>query len=180
MPLSTAQKQTLKADIIAASDPECVALEASPANSDLAFAVAALYNLTASPDHWVWRTSATKAEFVNSTSTDSDGSTQRNFIWTGNGFITRSVGEQAAWTELFNGTQSVNPSLANVRQAFLDIFSGTGNAASNRTHLANVGRRKSTRIEKLLATGTGTAATPATMGSEGPLTFQNVLDVMQS
>lgn len=180
MQLTTAQQQALKADIIAASDPACQALEADPTSSDLAVAVAALYNLNASPDYWVWRTSVAKHELVNTTSIDVDGTTPRNFIWIGNGFITRSAGEQAAWRELFNGTDSTNTSLSNVRQAFTDIFSGTGNAASNRTHLANVARRKASRIEKLLATGAGTAASPSTMGSEGPLSYPDVLEAMKS
>lgn len=175
MQLTTAQKQALKADIIAATDPECVALEASPTNSDLAFAVAALYNLTASPDFWVWRTSVSKKEIVEQASVDAT-----TFTWAGNGFITRSAGELECWNQLFNSTLSCNPSLPNVRQAFQDIFSGTGNAAANRTHLLAAGRRKATRVEDLLATGTGSTASPATMGSEGPLTFQNVLDAMQS
>ncbi len=164
MTLTPAQKAAIKADIIADAT-----LNAFPNNSDGAFAIAAIYNIAASPDFWVWRTAVTKSELVNSVGPDAT-----TFNWTGNGFITRSVGEQTAWQELFNGVQSVNPSLANVRQAFSDIFSGTGNAASNRTHLLAVARRRASRIEKLLATGTGSTASPAVMGSEGPITHQDI------
>jgi len=173
--LTTAQLQSLKAAIVA--DDAFNAFEANP-TPDGAFAVADAFNLAATPDFWVWRTSVSKSELVNMQSTDADGSTTRSFIWAGNGFITRSVGEQAAWQELFNGTGTVNPSLPNVRQAFTEIFSGTGNAASNRTHLANVGRRKAKRIEKVYATGTGTAASPATMTFEGSIAYQDVLNAM--
>lgn len=174
MQLTTAQKQALKADIIAASDPECQALEASPANSDLAFAVAALYNLTASPDHWVWKTKLTKHEAVSETSVDA---TTFNFPQ----LIARTVQEQFGWQELWNSTLSCNPSLPNVRQGFADVFSGAqAGPTAQRTHLLAMARRKATRVEKLLATGTGSTASPATMGAEGPLTFQNVLDAMQS
>jgi len=149
-------------------------LEADPTNSDKAFAVADIYNLPASPDFWVWRSSVTKSEFVNSVGPD--GTT---FNWTGAGFITRSAGEQAAWREIFNGTNEVNPSLPNVRQAFADIFSGgTNPAPANRTHLLAVARRKATRAEKLLASGTGSTASPATMTFEGGLSFNDILQAM--
>lgn len=182
MPLTTAQLQALKADIIAAADAACVALEADPSNSDKAFAVAVVYNLNASPDYWVWRTSVTKDEITNKPS--QDGTT---FVWAGNGYITRSAGEQSCWAQLFNGTNSTNPSLANVRQAFTDIFSGTGAAATNRAHLLVVARRKATRLEKLFAIDTpgsgaprGTTADPDTMVVEGGISFDDVLQAMRS
>lgn len=174
MPLTLAQKQALKADIIAASDPECVALEASPTNSDLAFAVAALYNLAASPDYWAWKTQLTKHAAVSETSVDAT-----TFSFTQ--LISRTVQEQFGWQELWNSTLSCNPSLPNVRQGFADVFSGAqAGPVAQRAHLLAMARRKATRVEKLLATGTGSTASPATMGFEGPLTFQNVLDAMQS
>lgn len=163
MSLTPAQNATLKADIIADGT-----LNAQPMNSDGAFAIAAAYNLQAAPDFWVWRTSVTKSEIVQKTSQDSTV-----FAWTGTGFITRSVGEQAAWRELFeNG--ACNPSLPNTRQAFQDIFSGgTAPAPANRTHLLAVARRKATRIEKLFATGTGSTASPAAMVIEGSISYQD-------
>jgi hypothetical protein len=162
--LTTAQLQPLKAAIDA--DPE---LSALPLNDDAAFAIAAAFNLAAAPDYWVWKSSVPKGELVNGV-----GPEGTTFNWTGNGFITRSVGEQTAWRELFNGTNTVNPSQANVRQAFADIFSGTGNAAANRTHLLAMARRKATRAEKLFATGTGSTASPAVMGFEGSVSYQDV------
>jgi hypothetical protein len=180
MPLTTAQLQTLKADIAANTATATwqgvpTAINALPNNSDANFAIADWYNATAAPDFWVWRSSVTKSELVNTTSTDADGVTTRTFNWTGTGFITRSQGERDAFAALFNGTNSVNASLPQVRQAFADIFSGnTAPAPSNRTHLLNVARRKATRAEKLLAAGTGTAASPATMGFEGTLSYFDV------
>lgn len=165
MPLTAAQLQALKTDILA--DP---ALAGQPNNSDGAFAIAAAYNLAAVPDFWVWRTSVTKEELVQSASVD--GTT---FSWTGAGFITRSVGERDAWRELFGEGGTCNPSLANVRQAFQDIFSGgTAPAPANRTHLATVARRKALRGEKLFATGTGSTVSPAVMAVEGNLSYQDV------
>ena len=166
MALTSAQLTTLKNDILA--DP---VLNAFPNNSDGAFAIAAIYNQDASPDFWVWRTAVTKHELVSKTSR-----TGSVFVWAGNGFIGRTAGEQQCWGELFNSTLTCNPSLANVRQAFLDIFSGTGNAAANRAHCDAVARRKATRAEKLFATGNGadTAANAGTLTFEGALNFNDV------
>lgn len=183
--LTAAQKTALKADIAAnantipAGRPFAgTAINAMPNSPDANFEIARWYSLLfPAVDFWVWRSSVSKGELVNSVSPD--GTT---FNWVGNGFITRSVGEQTAWKELFNGTNTVNPSLANVRQAFADIFSGTGNAASNRTHLLAVARRKANNIEKLLATaiGTGTTASPALAGYEGSVTGTQVEDARNS
>lgn len=164
MPLTPNQLAALKADIDA--DPAFNALKGT---TDGRYAIAAAYNLTAAPDFWVWRTYVTKSEVVNSTSPD--GTT---FNWTGNGFITRSSGELAAWENLWNASGSINASLPQVRQAFADIFSGSGNAAANRAHLLAVARRKATRGEKLFATGAGSTGTPATMAFEGTVYFSDV------
>jgi hypothetical protein len=171
---SPAQLATLKTDITNDVSQVFVDFKADPGNISKAQAVADAYNASASPDFWVWRSSVTKHELVNSESVDADGVSPRSFIWAGNGFISRTQGEIEAWREIFNSTLTVNPSLANVRAAFQDIFSGTGNAASNRIHLANIARRKATRVETLFATGTGTAASPGTMGAEGRLIFNSV------
>jgi hypothetical protein len=129
-------------------------------------------NEDASPVFWVWRTSVEKKEIVQSVSRNST-----TFTWAGNGFIGRSAGEIDCWNQLFNTTLTCNPSLPNVRQAFIDIFSGTGNAALNRTHLDVVARRKARVVEKLFATGTGsdTAGGSGTMTFEGPLPFTDLI-----
>lgn len=149
-------------------------MSAYPNTQDGAFDLAIYLDAPHAPDYWVWRTRVDKKEFTNDESTDADGVAKRSFIWVGNGFITRSAGEQAAWVQLFNSTLTVDASRPNVRQAFVDIFSGTGNAASNRQHLQNIARRLATRAEKLFASGTGSAASPATMSVEGRLTYQDV------
>jgi hypothetical protein len=177
MPLTPAQLSTLKTHIAANTNTVSyggsnVAINSVPNNSDGNLAIANWYNLVASPDYWVWRTSVEKKEIVQQPS--QDGTT---FIWAGNGFISRSVQELECWNQLFNSTLTCNPSLANVRQAFSDIFSGTGNAASNRTHLLACGRRKATFTETLFAVNTpgsgagrGTTADPDTMTFEGSVT----------
>ena len=165
MALTPEQRATLRADI--AADPT---LSTLPHNSSSAETIAAAYNEVASPEYWVWRTMVRKTEYLNTMSVA--GTT---FIWVGNGFITRSAGEQTAWHEMFGeGTEAnVNPSLLQVRQAFQDIFSGAGNAAANRTHLLTLSRRLATRLEVLFATGTGTPTAPGTMEVEGLLTLSD-------
>jgi hypothetical protein len=164
--LSTAQKTTLKTYIDAN-------LAAIPNTESGAFQVAAALNVTASPDFWVWRSRVSKAEYTTSTSVD--GTT---FNWTGTGYITRSVGERDAFRDLFDDNGYADPSLANVRQAFADIFSGaTAPAPANRTHLTTISRRKATLAEKLLAGGTGSTASPATMGAQGELTWADVMNI---
>ena len=165
--LNAAQLVVLKADILA--DP---ALNSQPQNEDGAFAIAAVYNTIVIPDFFVFRTKVSKSDIVNMVSP-----TGTTFSWSGaGGFIARSIQEQTAWQEIFNSDEQVNPSLANVRQAFLDIFSGAGAAAvANKTHLAAMSWRKATRVEKLFATGTGTTVSPALMAFEGPLSLQDVL-----
>lgn len=166
MQLTLAQKQALKADIIAASDPACVALEASPTNSDFAFAVKDLYNLAASPDHWVFRSVVSLVEIGNAiVATELAGLTSLNI-------------DRLAVIAVY-APSGINPSMADRRAAFDDIFSGAG-GTNTRAALAVLWRRKATRVEKLLATGTGSTGSPATMGAEGPLSFQDVLDVMAS
>lgn len=179
MHLTATQRATLKTDILAntsvipAADPTRpwvgafagMQVKDVPNNSDGHVCLAGFYSQLATPDYWVWKTAVSKEELTTATSVDNT-----TFTWVGNGFITRSAGEQAAWRELFSASGFVNASLANVRQAFNDIFSGAGNAAANRTHLLAVSRRKANIVEQLLKTsGNGTTAVPAVMGAEGDL-----------
>jgi hypothetical protein len=155
----------VKADITA--NPDLIAF---PNTADGNIEVARLYNSNAAPDFWVWRTRVTRDELL--TSIGPDGTT---FAWTGTGYITRAQGERDAFNAIFTSDAALNPSLANVRQAFADIFSGnTAPAPANRTHLSAVSRRKATRLEKLFATGTGSTASPATMAFEGAVSYQDI------
>lgn len=151
--LSTAQLTALKADILA--DP---ALAAQPMNDDGHFAIAAAYNILASPVFRVWKTSVSTAEV------------KKNVVWTE--LIGRSVGERDSFVfMLSNGT--INPADVNIRQGILDIFSGA-QGATTRNQLNALSKRDATRGEKLFATGTGSDATPATMNFEGNLSYQDV------
>jgi len=153
MALTIAQQTTVKADILAT--PE---LNVLPNNSDGAFAIAALYNLEAVPSFVAWRTDIPTKDVKTAV------------VWTE--YIGRSVGERAAF-ELIISNGIVNAADTNIRQGFQDIFSGP-NGATTRANLVSVAKRNTSRIEKLLATGTGTDASPATMTFEGSISFQDI------
>jgi hypothetical protein len=161
----------LKADILA--DPAFTTGSPAPKDTpDGRFAIAAAYNLQPAQDWWVWKSQLAKSDAVNSTSVD--GTT---FNWSGNGFISRTVQELMTWENLWNSSASVDPSLAQVRAGFAAIFTGGTNAAANLTHLQAMARRKATRAEKLFSSGTGSSASPATMGAGARdliLTFADV------
>jgi len=145
------------------------ALEAHLVAGDVYLVTQALNEPTAA--FWVWRSDLSEAEATGGVSPD--GTT---FSWTA--LIARSAGEQFGWERLFALTGSVNPSLQNVRQAFADVFSGaSNNAPAQRTHMQAMCRRLATVAEQVLATGTGSTASPATMGHEGAVGDNDVVRV---
>jgi hypothetical protein len=169
MPLTPAQLAALKSAI--AADP---ALNALPNDPDSNQAIADAFNAAVAPDFWVLRSLVREAEYTAQPSVD--GTT-----WSWPAYIARSQGERDAWGRMFSATGAVNPSLPNVQQGFADIFSGTAALpVAQRAHLTACSRRKATRAEKLFATGTGSAAAPATMGREGPLSYFDVADARNS
>jgi len=167
--LTPAQLVILRADI--AADP---VLAAFPNNADGNFAIAAAYNLPAEPAFTVWRTSVPESDFTDLTSAEAT-------TWSWTAYIARSQGERDGWARMFAATGSVNTARANVRQAFLDIFSGAqNNAPAQRAHCAAIAKRAATRAEKLFATGTGSLASPATMSVEGTLSYQDIEDARRN
>jgi len=179
-PLSEAQYQALNTDITVTNQAEFAAAVA--ANDDAT--IAAAYNLTASTTFWVKRTSVRRGEYLFGTSPDAT-----TFTFVGNGFITRASGEIEAWKQLFStptqgGGDTTNPSLATVVQAFQDIFSGTGNAQANRTHLAAMSRRNPLRGERLFVDTSGgqvgTTAAPARLTFEGTLRSIDVAHALRA
>lgn len=138
------------------------ALAAQPLNSDGAFAIAAALNTEASPAFVVWRSSVMQDEI-----------TQNGFTWTLVDSL--SVGTARIWEWMFDNTsRSINPSKANVRQGIADVWSGTaGKLAVQAAVLAHC-KRSATVAEKVLATGTGSDASPATMSFEGTLSYQDI------
>lgn len=130
--------------------------------------------LNATSTFVVYRTRVTQEEYQTATSP-----TATQFDWAGTGgFISRSQGERDAWRTMF-ASGGVNPSNTNVRAAFSDIFNGTGaGAVNNRAHLLSLSKRFARNAEKVLATGTGTDASPATLTFEGKINSGEIYLIM--
>jgi hypothetical protein len=164
MPLTTDQLQALKADIAAntatviyAGQP--VAINAVPNDTDANFAVADWYNQTASPAWRVWRTDVPVKDV------------KKAVVWTEYIASVSQADHNAFTLMISNGI--VNAADVNVRQGIADIFNNP-NKTTTRNNLLAISKRDATRAEKLFSTGTGTTASPATMGYERPLTYQDV------
>jgi hypothetical protein len=159
MSLTTQQLQTLKTAI--AADP---VLAAKPNNSDGAFDIATAFNLLATPDFVVWKSKVFQDEI-----------TQNGFTWTEVDNLT--VGKARIWEWLFdNQDRSFNPSKPNVRAGIAECWSGTAGRLAVQAVVLGHCKRKATRAEKLFSSGTGSDATPATMGYEGNISYQDVQD----
>lgn len=153
--LTGPQLVTLKAHIDA--DP---VIAAWPNNSDGNTEIAKALNLNASPSFTVWKTMVPIVHVGRAfNASELAGLTTVN--------LTRL---QTLAQYLAGG---LNPSDANVRAFFDDIFSGAG-GTNTRASLLTLWKRLATRAEKLYATGTGSDAVPATLVVEGALTFKDV------
>ncbi len=149
MNLTTAQLQTLKTWLTA---------NASGQTDEMA---AALLNAVATgPNNVAWKTSVT----IQAVGDKVNGSELA-------GLTSLNVTRLQVVIQLSPG--GVNPSLADRRQFFDDIFSGAG-GATTRASLLALWKRTATVGEKLFWTGTGSDASPATLGPEGLVTVTNV------
>lgn len=155
MALTPAQLATMKADIIATP-----AFNSQPNNSDGAFAIAAAYNLPASPNFTVWKTNVA----INDVGQKFNG-TELAGLTTANNTRLQTIAQFLVL--------GVNPSLTDTRQFFDDIFSGAG-GTTTRANLLALWKRLATRAEKLYATGTGTDPAPATLTFEGSVSYSDV------
>ncbi len=165
--LTPQQAQTLKADLAAnTATLNGIPIKDLPHNSDTAFDVASWYSQTAAPAFTVWRTEANARQLMG----------DPGFDWTRVDNL--SVGKARIWEFMMMGG-TIDPSQPNIRNGFAACFSAVGDAA---TLAAILGRckRPATRIEKLLATGEGSVAVPATMGFEGAILGSDILTAWNS
>lgn len=155
MDTTAAQRATLKTAILA--EPTLAA--AIAAGDDVQ--VAAWCNADTSPAFVVWRSSvATRDMLEVVTWTEVDGLT--------NG--------KARILEWMMSLGTVNAGLAKVRQGLADCF---GAASASYVSILPVLKRTATKAEALLATGTGTDATPARLRAEGPVTNSDVAAILR-
>lgn len=154
MVLTTAQRATLKADILANSD--ALALY----NVGSLGGLADLYNANVSA-FIVWRSLVPITEVGNA------------FVATELSGLTTANSSRLQALALYS-SQGINASLADRRGFFDDVFSVGGLTMAK---LAVVWRRSARRIEKVFATGTGTDASPATLVVEGSILYQDFVDL---
>jgi hypothetical protein len=152
--LTEQQLATLKADIQA--DPAF----AGYGVTIWAEEVAAAYNLPASPEWTVWRTSVDAETWDDAILGTMGAATQLDGL-------TASKRDSLFWAL----SKTLNPSNPATRAA-LDDFCGSQNTLKAAVQAAQ--KRTSTRAEKLFSSGTGSTAAPATMTFEGKLTYQDV------
>lgn len=153
--LTTQQLQAIKAAID--SDP---ALAAQPTNSDGAFAIALALNQIASPSWVVWRTSVPQDEIM-----------LNGFDWARVDNL--SVGKSRVWEWMFdNESRSINPSKPNIRAGIDAAWVGTAADFAVRAAVYTHCKTNATRAQKILSTGTGSDATPATMADGVDQGFQ--------
>lgn len=158
MNLTTAQLQALKVWLTA---------NASGLNDEQS---AALLNAAASPAFTVWKTSV------------SIGKVGDNLVGTDLAGLS-TLNHTRLQTVVTLSAGGVNPSLADRRAFFDDVFSGAGGTLT-RAKLLILWKRLATVGEKLFAVGTGTDVSPATLGmrvegdatiyAEGAITIANV------
>ena len=84
---------------------------------------------------------------------------------------------------LLQGQDSINSGKSNIRAGFQDALTNIPSGVAGVLQSANwvavktAMTRNATVLEKILATGTGTAASPASMGFEGVLSLVQVKDI---
>lgn len=158
MPLSDAQLQTLKIDMLAQASL------ATARDTRDGEAIAAFYKGQASPNFTVWKTNVS----INAVGKAFNGSELAG-LTTAN--LTR-LQTLAAYL-----AAGVDPSQASNRQFFDDVFSGAG-GTNTRAALLALWKRLANRAEKLFATGTGSDAVPATMTFEGEISPSDALNAL--
>jgi hypothetical protein len=156
MALTTAQLATLKAAILA--DPT---LSAYPNTSDGNFDMAAQkLNVVATPAFIVWKGNVSML---------STGQAFNGTEWAG----MTSANHTRLQTVAQYLTGGYNAALADIRAMFNDIWGGAG-GANTRAALLALWKRSALLGEKILATGTGSDASPATLGYEGNISPEDV------
>lgn len=161
MTLTPAQQATLKTSIQA--DPM---LSLLTPNNPSALQIANFYNTEASPLFAVWRSEVSKDEIGNAwVGTDIDGMSSLNMQRLQ--LLFASVGERSTF----------DMRRADRRAGFENPFGANTNNAS-RVAMRAAWKRNATRLEKLLASGTGSDASPGITTFEGTVTYSEINQVM--
>lgn len=155
MTLTTAQKQILATYINA--NPVWAAM---PKNSDTAYAIAAALNTVDTVPYIVWRTEVDPNEIM-----------RNGLDWTRVDNL--SVGKARIW-DWMTSLGTLNASKANIRAGIDATWVGTAADLAVRAVVYTHCKRQATVVERLLATGSGTDASPSVMGYESPISYPEV------
>lgn len=156
--LTNAQLLAIKADIQADSALNTLWTQQNPG------AIAEMYNLMASPEFYVWKTSLTPDDY------------REAIVWTEVDSL--ATGKARIWEWLTSNMQlPLNPSKVSVRQGLADTFTA---GSTTRTNLLAIAYRPCTKIEKLLSSGTGTVQNPATMTFNGRIEWPQINEAMEA
>lgn len=160
----TAIQVALRTDINASVDPLVISARTAPRNDT---ELARLYNLDASPQFVVWRTSVNQDEIM-----------LNGFDWTRVDNL--SIGKSRIWEWMFdNSAKSINPSKPNIRAGIDQTWVGTAADLAVRAAVYVHCKRNARRGERLLATGAGSDVSPGDLVFEGALSPQQVSDAME-
>ena len=158
MSLTTAQLATLKTAILA--DPVLAPLTSGPGSDHDAIAQA--MSAEASPAFYVWRSSYSPQQ-MRAAMTVNLGTAQLDGL---------TSGKRDALLWFIGDTVSpADPAVI----ATINDFCGSQNTL--KASLVDGGKRKALRGEKILATGSGTLVSPATMGYEGAISTQVIVTI---
>lgn len=153
-----------KAAILAETDSEFVALR----NVRSTGPMAVWLNQNPGTNFVVWKTSVSRDECLG----DGFDFTQVDNL---------TVGQARIFEWLFdNSGQRMNPAEAGKRAAIGEVWKGTAGKVAVGTYLTTLFKRNASRVEKYLATGTGTDGSPATMTFEGKVSFSDVEQAIDS
>jgi hypothetical protein len=155
MMLTVEQKATLKTAIVADN-----ALNALYADGNLS-GLAAAINAVAQPAFIVWKTSVSVDEIM-----------RNGMDWARVDNLT--VGKARIWDWL-GRLGSFDASKPNVRVGIDSAWVGTAADLAVRAAVYTHCKRSATFVEKLLATGTGSDANPATMSYEGEVSWSELV-----
>lgn len=139
-------------------------LNASPRDNGGAYEIATAMNQPATPSFIVWKTSVSIDEIM-----------RNGMNWTRVDNL--SVGKARIWDWL-SKLGFIDASKINVRAGIDAAWQGTADDLAVRTTIYVHCKRTASLVEKLLATGVGTDISPATMGFETIVNYNDIFIAM--
>lgn len=90
-----------------------------------------------------------------------------------------TAGKRDEWSNFLFKTGACNPSKPNIRAGLLDVWSGTAAKLTVYDAIIELSKRTSRNAERVLATGTGTSASPGTLSFEGTISVNDISTILR-